>query len=409
LSIATEPEVIIVGAGIAGLCCARKLSEVGIRPLLLEASGAVGGRVQTDLVDGFLLDRGFQVLLTAYPEAQEVLDYDRLDLRLFMPGALVWTGRRMERVADPLRCPSQLWATLRASIGTLGDKLRMARLRRAVRRGLGEERSTEQALRDFGFSERMIETLFRPWFGGVFLDRSLSASSRSFEFTFRMFSTGDTAVPAGGMAAIPGQIAEGLPEGTIRLRASVDTLTDRGVRLEGGEELTARAVVIATEAPTAARLLDAPAPAAGQGVRTVFFDAPEPPVRDPILVLDGTGIGPVNDLCVMSEVSGAYAPPGRALVSASVLDHVQLDGDELTRAVKEQVSEWFGESVREWRHLRTVHVRHALPSQAPGTESMASPREGVYVCGDHCDRASLQGAMVSGRNTASAIARDLFA
>ncbi|MFT5288754.1 MAG: protoporphyrinogen oxidase [Planctomycetota bacterium] len=408
MSIVIESDVIIVGAGIAGLCCARKLNEAGVRPLILEASDAVGGRVRTDFVDGFLLDRGFQVLLTAYPEAQKILDYDRLDLRRFKPGALVWTGHKMERVADPLRCPGELWATLCARIGTLGDKLRMARLRLAVRRGLGEERSTEQALRDFGFSERIIDTLFRPWFGGVFLDRSLSASSRSFEFTFRMFSTGDTALPAAGMAAIPDQIAEGLPEGTIRLRASVDALTDRGVRLESGEELTARAVVIATEAPTAARLLGAPAPPAGRGVRTVFFDAPEPPVHDPILVLDGTGAGPVNDLTVMSEVSGAYAPAGRALVSASVLDHVKLDGDELIRAVKSQVSEWFGVAVRDWLHLRTIRVRHALPSQAPGLKSMASPRKGVYVCGDHCGSASLQGAMVSGRNAANAIVQDLF-
>jgi len=404
-----DSKVIIVGAGIAGLCCARKLSADGVPALVLEASDAVGGRVSTDVLDGFLLDRGFQVLLTAYPEAQEVLDYDRLDLQLFTPGALIWTGRQLERVADPLRCPSQLWATLRASIGTLGDKLRMARLRSAVQRGLGHERSTEQALRDFGFSERMIDTFFRPWFGGVFLDRSLGASSHSFEFTFKMLSTGSAALPAGGMAAIPRQIAEGLPEGTIRLRSSVEALTDRGVRLEGGEELTARAVVIATEAPTAARLLGAPAPPAGRGVRTVLFDAPEPPVRDPILVLDGTGAGPVNDLCVMSQVSALYAPPGRALVSASVLDHINLSGDELTRAVRKQVTEWFGTSVREWRHLRTIRVQHALPSQAPGTASMISPREGVYICGDHCDSASLQGAMVSGRNAATAIVQDLFA
>jgi len=402
-------EVIIVGAGVAGLCCARQLQRAGVQPLILEASDAVGGRVRTDYVDDFLLDRGFQVLLTAYPEAREVLDFDRLDLQPFTPGALVWTGRRMERVADPLRCPDAILATLFARVGTLGDKIRMARLRGAVKRGLGEERSTEQALRDFGFSERIIDTLFRPWFGGVFLDRSLAASSRAFEFTFEMFSRGETAVPLGGMGMIPKQIAEGLPEGAIRLRTPVASLTEDGVRLGDGEDLSASAIVIATEAPVAARLLGLPPPRGGRGVRTLFFDALEPPVHEPILVLDGTGAGPVNDLTVMSEVSGAYAPDGSALVSTSVLDHVEVDGDALVRAVQDQLVGWFGESVHDWRHLRTARIQHALPSQTPGAMAMESGRDGVYLCGDHCDRASLQGAMVSGRIAANAVMRGFSA
>ena len=402
-------DVIIVGAGVAGLCCARKLHQAGVRPLVLEGADDVGGRVRTDFVDGFLLDRGFQVLLTAYPEAREVLDYDRLDLQTFTPGALVWTGRRMERVADPLRCPGEILATICARVGSLGDKIRMARLRSAVKRGLGEERTTEQALRDFGFSERIIETLFRPWFGGVFLDRSLSASSRAFEFTFRMFSTGETAVPMGGMGAIPQQIADGLPEGTVRVRTRVEALTANGVRLEGGEELEARAVVVATDAPVAARLLGLPDPPPGRGVRTLFFDAPEAPVQEPILVLDGTAQGPVNDLCVMSEVSGAYAPDGSALVSATVLDDVPLQDDRLVAAARDQLVGWFGESVRDWNHLRTVQVRHALPAQGPGAVPPTATRDGVYLCGDHCNRASLQGAMVSGREAAHAVLRDALA
>lgn len=396
-------EVIIVGAGVAGLCCARVLQQSGTPFRLLEASDGVGGRVRSDQVEGFILDRGFQVLLTAYPEAREVLDYERLDLRAFTPGALVWTGDRLERVADPLRCPAALLDTLGSSVGSLADKLRMARLQFSKGHPLGPEQTTEAALRDYGFSERIIETLFRPWFGGVFLDRSLGASSHAFEFSFEMFSKADTAVPAAGMGAIAAQLAEGLPEGSLQLNTAVAALIENGVRLEDGRDLHAPFVVIATEAPVAARLLGETPPPRGAGVRTIFFDAPEPPLRQPILVLDGTGRGPANDLCVMSEVSSAYAPAGRALVSTSVLDHVALEGEELVEAVKDQMSAWFGPKVQQWRHLRTLHIEHALPSQNPEHRPMVSKRANVYVCGDHTDRASLQGAMVSGRKVATAL------
>jgi hypothetical protein len=284
----------------------------------------------------------------------------------------------------------------------------MATLRSAVRRGLREETTTEAALRRHGFSERMIESFLRPWFGGVFLDRSLEASSKALEFTFRMFASGDAVLPAGGMGAIPRQVADGLPAGAVRPGARVEAIDGRTVRLSDGEAIRARAVVVATEAPTAHRLLHRPPPPAGRGVRTLYFDGAEPPVREPILVLNGETEGPVNDLCVVSEVAPSYAPAGRALIGATVLDHVKESDEALLQAVRAQLSEWFGDAVRAWRHLRTYRIAHALPAQGPRT-GRRSPREepGRFVCGDHCEAASLQGAMVSGRRAAEAVLEEL--
>lgn len=197
-------QVIIVGAGLAGLACARTLHQAGLPFLLLEAADGLGGRVRTDRVEGFLLDRGFQVLQTAYPEAKRVLDYRALDLRAFAPGALVYFDGRLHRVADPWRQPQYLPATLLSPIGTLADKLRVARLRwRACRGGVDElfrrpETTTWEALRGQGFSASIIERFFRPFFSGVFFDRELAATSRMFEFVFRMLAGRRRPCPPGG-------------------------------------------------------------------------------------------------------------------------------------------------------------------------------------------------------------------
>ncbi|MCK6459110.1 MAG: FAD-dependent oxidoreductase, partial [Planctomycetes bacterium] len=218
-----EADVAVVGAGLAGLRCALGVHRAGLSCAVLEASDAVGGRVRTDLVQGFRLDRGFQVFLTAYPEAQAVLDYGALRLRPFAPGALVRRGGSFERLGDPFRRPRDLWGTLRARVGTTGDKLRVLRLRHRLRGKAPEEilsaaQTTALAtLERDGFSGGMIDGFFRPLFGGVFLDRSLGTSSRMLEFVFAMFARGEVALPEEGMGAIPAQLASMLPAGTVRL------------------------------------------------------------------------------------------------------------------------------------------------------------------------------------------------
>jgi phytoene dehydrogenase-like protein len=372
--------------------------------------------VRTDLVAGFRLDRGFQVLLTAYPETRRILDYDALDLRPFLPGALVRRGGRFHELSDPWRRPSRFLPTLLSDVGTLGDRLRMARYRARVRSGplsallRRPETTALQRLRDEGFSESLIDAFFRPFLGGVLLDRGLAASSRMLDFVFRMMAQGDVALPAAGMGAIPEQIARRLPEGTVRLRSRVASVTPREVHLASGETIRARAVVVATEGPEAARLTgQLPAPAS-RSATTLYFAAERAPVVEPILILDGDGRGPVNSLCLPGQVTHSYAPPGAVLVSASVVDD-EGASESLEPRVRSQLTEWFGGEVAEWQLLRSYRIPHAQPDQTPpALDPIERPVElsgGLFVCGDHRDTASLHGALVSGRRAADAVLRAL--
>lgn len=404
----------IVGAGLAGLACALRLHEAGAGVRVLEASDGVGGRVRTDVVEGFRLDRGFQVLLTAYPETRRVLDYAALDLRSFLPGALVRRSSHFHELSDPWRRPERAWRSLTAGVGSLADRVRMARFRGRVRRGSledlfrREETSAAERLHAEGFSAEMIDAFFRPFFGGILLDRSLSASSRMLEFVFRMMAEGDVALPAAGMGAIPEQIAGRLPEGTVRLGARAASVTPREVRLDSGETVAGDSVVIATEGPEAARLAGLPPPGS-RPATCLYYAADRAPVAEPLLVLDGDGTGPVNSLSFPTKVAPGYGPAGTTLVSASVVGGAAADAgtDALDAAVRKQMEAWFGAEVRVWRLLRTYRIHHAQPEQRPGTlEPVERPvrlESGLFVCGDHRDTASLHGAMLSGRRAAEAV------
>jgi phytoene dehydrogenase-like protein len=379
---------------------------------VLEASDGVGGRVRTDELDGFLLDRGFQVFLMAYPEAQRVLDYAALDFHPFYPGALARFNKRFYRVSDPWRLPLDALHAFFAPIGIFRDKIRIARLRQQVVKGSLEEllrrpeTSTIDALRGAGFSDSIIERFFKPFIGGVFLDEKLEISSRMFEFVFGMFSLGHTALPSRGMGAIPEQLASRLPEDFIRTRARVASLDQQGVTLESGEGVKGRAVVVATDGPEAARLLGQKPPAS-RSVTCLYFASPESPLTEPILVLDGEGTGPVINLCVPSQVAPSYAPRGESLISATVLGNPDQSDDDLERAVRSQLQGWFGHAVNYWRHLRTYRIPHALPMQTPPiAEPNSHPAQvqpWLFVCGEYRSVASIQWAMVSGHRAAEAV------
>jgi phytoene dehydrogenase-like protein len=404
-----EIDTVIIGAGLAGLACARSLRAAGRKFSICEASDRVGGRVATDIVEGYRLDRGFQVLLTAYPEARRVLDYEALDLRRFYPGALVRHGGRWHRLADPFRHPIDGLRSAFNPIGSFADKVRLGRLRLGgfeFSRN-GADLSAHEALRAEGFSESMIERFFRPFLGGVFLEKRLETTVRKLEFVMRNFSGGDTAIPALGMAEIPRQLAASLPADAIRLRTRVEAIDENGVRLEGGEIVRCRAVVIATEGREAARLLGrTDSPMVSNGVACLYFTAPAAPLNEPILLLDGEGAGLVNNLTVLSAVSPDYAPPGKHLISISVVDPEAFAAQDLEERVRRQLVDWFGVQTKTWRLLRIDRIPFAIPSQRMAEEKRVRVRDGLYQCGDHCGLASINTALASGSAAAQAVLAD---
>jgi phytoene dehydrogenase-like protein len=406
-------DVVIVGAGLAGLTCAQELSRAGVDCRVLEASDGVGGRVRTDELDGYLLDRGFQILLTAYPQVRRRIDLQALDLGYFEPGARVRAHGSFHIMSDPLRRPLQIGRTLAAPVGSPADKARMARLvldvrRRDVRELLRRpDQSTARRLQRAGFGEEMIERFWRPLFAGIQLDPDLEVSSRRFETILKMIAEGPTALPRRGMGAIPAQIAATLPDGALRLNSPVSEIQGTSAVLESGEWADAAAVVIATDGPAAHRLLGDSVPDPGsRAAGCCWFSASAAPQGGPILRLDGETGGPAKNIVVMSDVSPSYAPPGRCLIAAAVPGPRALLADTPER-VREQLATLFGSMSSDWELLRVDVIAHGQPLQAPplNPRRRVSLGGGVFVCGDHRDTASIQGAMFSGERTAREVLR----
>jgi phytoene dehydrogenase-like protein len=405
---------VIIGGGLAGLACAVRLQRAGVDAIILEASDRLGGRCGSDRDGGLILDRGFQVYLDSYPEAGALLDLHKLDLRPFTAGALVRLGDRFWRFADPFREPSSALSTFLSPVASLGDKLRVAGLRRtllndALERPAAQNIPTIAYLRELGFSDQTIDRFFRPFYGGVFLERGLSTSSRMFEFTFRMFARGNATLPARGMQAIVDQLADRLRPKTVRLNAPVAAIDGSVVRLASGESITARAIVVATDVDVASRLLGEPMPRQGRWVGTtcVYFAADRSPIREPILALSSDASDIINHVSVVTDVCPEYATTGRSLVSCTALG---IGHEKIEERAIEQLTRWYGPSVRKWTHVRTYEIPYALPEQS--TETMTHVhhpvrlKPGLYVAGDHRDFASIDGAFASARRCAEAVIAD---
>lgn len=411
-------DVVIVGAGLSGLSCALTLQKHKLSFAVLESGERPGGRIQTDLIDGFQLDHGFQVLQTGYPEAQRILDIQDLDLRRFPAGVAVRHNGKFHIIADPRHHPGYILSTLAAPIGTLKDRMIMLRLARSVGQGpltgifTRPEEQTFDFLRHQGFSERFIQSFFVPFFAGACLDPSIAASSRVLQYIFRMFSEGDAALPAKGMGDIPRQMAAKLAKEAIHLKSKVVKVVDGRVTLTDGSQIHGRRVVLATSLPALQQLLGLPASRSSIGESCLYFaSARRPPFKEPFLVLNGDGQGPVNNIAFPSLVSPSYSSSGKTLIAVVVLGQPYLQSENLEQQVRSQCFDWFGDAVQDWDHIRTYHIEHALPEQNPPT---ANPyvlpelvNEKVRICGEYQSLPGIQWALLSGRQTADALAAEL--
>ncbi|WP_203835068.1 NAD(P)/FAD-dependent oxidoreductase [Winogradskya humida] len=411
-----EVDVVIVGGGLAGLAAARRLDRAGVDWLLVEASDRLGGRVATDVIDGWHLDRGFQVLNTAYPRLPALCDIDALDMRYFTPGVLVRRAGRLHRLENPLREPLSAPKTLGSGVGTLADRLKFAAL--ATRcatyppaRLLGApEMTTQEALRKAGLSHRMIEEVLRPFLSGVFADRSLDTSSHVLAMVLRSFARGRIGVPAGGMGALPAAIAGPLPYPQLLINARVLSLAPGMVVTEGGE-IRCRSIIVATDPATASQLLPSlPAPAMN-GLTTYYFGAPQAPIAEPTLLLDGDRREIIANTIVMSNAAPEYAPAGQSLIAASTVGVAAPSGAS-EAVIRVELSRMYGVPTDDWQLLEIVSIPHALPAAPTPQAKLRKPVAlggGLYVAGDHRDSPSLQGAMASGWRTAGSVLQDLGA
>lgn len=396
-------KVAIIGAGMAGLACAIRLRQRGHETIIHEASDAPGGRVRTDDFAAYRLDRGFQVYLTGYQEAGKLLGEKGPALYPFAPGAMIRVGDRWHRVPDPFRAESweDLLDAARAPIGTLADKIRVGLLRLSlaatepVYDARDGETSTLDWLRARGFSERILQRFFRPFYGGIFLENELATSAAMFRFTFGHFARGFAALPAGGMGQISARLAS--RAGAIRYRDPISRLDGTALSHSDGSTTRADAVVVATDAPAAAKLLGAPEPKA-HGVTCLYFSSDTAPWPEPMIGLNA-GPGPIHNLAALDRVAPGYAPRDRSLLSVTVLG--EHDPESLRSSVAAQLSNWFPKQRFDW--LRGYRIPHALPVISPEVAKTSGLQAGVHLAGDSQTHASIEGAVLSGLATAGAI------
>lgn len=406
----TDAEVIVVGAGLAGLMCATTLQRSGVDVMVIDGADEVGGRIRTDVVDGFLMDRGFQVLNPAYPAVQQHIDVEALGLQMLGSGAgVLREDGRLSIVADPLREPEHIMDVLRSGLLDPAELLALVKwglpaLGPVSRLTSAEDVTRADAMADAGLTGGPLRRVVDAFVAGVVLEDDGSTSNGFTQLLMRMFALGSPGLPQRGMRALPEQLAQRL-EHPVRTGLSVEAVREGpqgGAEvMAGGQTLSADLVVVATGAGAADALVGIPAPRM-KGVVTDWFTMDEAPTDLDMLIVDGRHApGPIKNTALITAAAPSYAPPGQHLVQTSVLmpeGSQPLDLD----TVRVHASQMYGVATDDWRHIHRHEVHHALPAQEVPLQ-MRKPMQvsaHVIACGDHMDTASIQGAMVSGQRAA---------
>ena len=403
-----DADVVVVGAGLTGLRAALEISRGGLSVLLVERECSVGGRVRTSTEHGCKLDHGFQVLLSGYPELSLINGIETLQSRPFASGARIrWRGRFYD-LLDPRAKLSALLTTFTIPFASPRDLLQMARLSTFYRDDevRSDGQTTVELLQRYGFSQNFREAFLQPFLGGVLLDRTLSADAAMTRFYLKVFAEGPAVLPRDGMQALPQLLATHLGTSHILLGASVVAVTPREVVLESGETLRARRVVCALDSLSAARLGCPEQTMPAHSVGVFYYMCHTPPFSEPLLVLNGDGSGPINNLSALTNVQPSYAPPGVSLISVTVLGGLGRQAEEALREqVFAQLREWYGPQVESWQFIRSFWIEGAVPAR-PRLGCGWIEHQGVFYAGDYLSYGSQNGALRAGRRVAQAVLED---
>lgn len=407
-------DVVVVGAGLAGLRCARRLEDLGYEVAVLEATDRVGGRQRTDVVDGFLLDHGFAILIPSYPAIRRWVDTAALALQPFGEGVLVRREDRLALVADPVRHPQWLLQTLRSGyldpvqLAALGRWLApvMASPKRAIH---APDTTLAASFDKVGFTGSLRREVIDTFLAGVVAESYGQTSANFVKLLVRCFVLSRPSLPRDGMAALPAQLSQALRARTHLGRPVTRVVQgDAGCEVHTGDgSIFARAVVVAAGPREGAALTDRPAPVM-HGLVTWYFEAPRDPHPAPLLAIDGRRRstpgrppGPVWNAAVVSHAARSYAPAGRHLVQATTLLD-RADGTAGADAVLRHVGEIYDTRTSDWKALGRYEIRDALPALPPPLHTRSANRAGdrLFMAGDHLDTSSIQGALVSGQRAA---------
>jgi protoporphyrinogen oxidase len=401
-----EYKIHIIGAGISGLIAARVLEDSGFNPVIIEATDRAGGRVKTDILNGFQLDHGFQVLLTSYPAAQKYLDFEALDLQLFLPGASIFIGKKQKIIGDPLRDLSLLFPTLLSGIGSLSDKLRILKLNNYLKKKSlsvifsDPEQSTFSYLKAYGFSTKIISEFFKPFFSGIFLETQLETSSRMFEFIYKMFGEGDASIPKAGIEAIPMQLLQNLKHTTFNYTTKVASIKDGEVVLENGTKLESHFTIVATEASSLISNLRNQA-TLWKSCDTLYFETDKRVIQDKLIGLIAAEGTLINNIFYPTSLQTA-SESSKELLSVTVIDNQNLSKEMLIEEVKKELSEHCG--IDSCQFIKQYTIPMALPQlENLKYEMLASETRlttSVFLAGDTQLNGSLNAAMISGERAA---------
>ena len=396
----------IIGAGVSGLIAARVLENHGFSPVIIEATDRVGGRVKTDLIGGYRLDHGFQVLLTAYPAAQKYLDYKALELQKFLPGASIFLNNGQKLIGDPLRSPSLLFSTFFSGIGTLSDKIRILKLNLYLKKKslttifAENEQTTHSYLTNLGFSEDIITNFFKPFFSGIFLETKLETSSRMFEFVYKMFGEGHATLPKSGIEAIPKQLLENLKTTILKYNTKVETLKETEITLNDGTYLKSDYTIIATEASELVSNLKNQS-TAWKSCVTLYFETDVRVIAKKLIGLISKPGTLVNNIFYNSSLD-ARIKPANELLSVTVIDTQSLSHEVLIKAVKEELQSYCG--ITTTKLIKLYHIPRALPKldnlkydMMPSETRLSNS---LFLAGDIQLNGSLNAAMISGERAA---------
>ncbi|MEX2512697.1 MAG: NAD(P)/FAD-dependent oxidoreductase [Cyclobacteriaceae bacterium] len=408
-----DRNVYIVGAGISGLVAALELEKAGYYPVILESTDRIGGRIKSEKMDGYTLDRGFQVLLTSYPEARRYLDFDALELKLFKPGAVILKPGDTFSVHDPFRNPLRMIPMAFSKVGTLWDKFKMFQLTKMLKKKTIEQifsspqTTTLEYLKDFGFSDRILNNFFIPFYKGVFLETELKTSSRMFEFIFKMFSEGNAALPAKGMEEIPRQLLAQLKFSKIQYNTKVTKIEKNIIQLESGNTLTADDIIIAADA---GNLLNEVNNFRYHFVTNIYFTTQQSFMGKAMIGLVPDSHFLINNLVFLTDISKSYSEDGRALLSVSIVKEME-SLDNIEKMVALELEALTGISADFFKHLKTIQIPQALPDLTDCKHWIPAQHTKVYdhvfMAGDQLLNGSINAAMTSGRLAAEGVIADI--